>query len=207
MEHLREIDSGPFRKGARILARESLRVRPFEILHLALHIKRSSKEFVPCTIALTYILQIPFQKCRIVLLFSSPNHYSRRAGNILRHDLAKEEYEQYRSTLLSIVCRTNRSPRRVSFTNHEQVAKANEYMKSKLGDAAAGAQSGHAKRLSALDIAVYAVTLLEDHPLFNSSHGSIFMRDGTNELEASVMVSKGRKKRCVGVMSLRKCAT
>lgn len=95
-------------------------------------------------------------------------------------------------------------PRGVSFTNHEQVATANEYMKSNVGGAATEAQpSGHVKRPSALVIAVYAVTLLEDHPLFNSGHGSVFTRDGTNELEASVMVSKEHKKRCVGVMGLR----
>ncbi|KFY36057.1 hypothetical protein V495_07956, partial [Pseudogymnoascus sp. VKM F-4514 (FW-929)] len=57
---------------------------------------------------------------------------------------------------------------------------------------------------TALDAATHAVTLLENCPLFNSGHGAVFTRDGTNELEASVMVSRGLKKRGVGVMGLSK---
>jgi L-asparaginase len=57
---------------------------------------------------------------------------------------------------------------------------------------------------SALESATYAVRLLEDSPLFNSGHGAVFTRDGFNELEASVMVSRGHKKRGVGVMGLRR---
>lgn len=56
---------------------------------------------------------------------------------------------------------------------------------------------------SALDTATYAVRLLENNPLFNSGHGAVFTRDGVIELEASVMVSRGYKKRGVGVMGLR----
>lgn len=56
---------------------------------------------------------------------------------------------------------------------------------------------------SALEAATHAVTLLEDNPLFNSARGAVFTRDGTNELEASVMVSRGRAKRGVGVSGLR----
>ncbi|OBT74724.1 hypothetical protein VF21_06634 [Pseudogymnoascus sp. 05NY08] len=55
---------------------------------------------------------------------------------------------------------------------------------------------------TALDAATHAVTLLENCPLFNSGRGAVFTRDGTNELEASVMVSRGLKKRGVGVMGL-----
>ena len=57
---------------------------------------------------------------------------------------------------------------------------------------------------SALEIATYAVSLLEDNPLFNSGYGAVFTRDGINELEASVMVSRGRAKRGVGVMGLKR---
>ena len=60
------------------------------------------------------------------------------------------------------------------------------------------------RKPSALDVAVYAVSLLEDNALFNSGHGAVFTRDGINELEASVMVSRGYKKRGVGVMGLRR---
>lgn len=56
----------------------------------------------------------------------------------------------------------------------------------------------------ALDTVTYAVVLLENNPLFNSGHGAVFTRDGLNELEASVMVSRGKKKRGVGVMGLQR---
>lgn len=61
----------------------------------------------------------------------------------------------------------------------------------------------HNRLPSALETATFAVHLLEDNALFNSGHGSVFTRDGINELEASVMVSRGHKKRGVGVMGLR----
>lgn len=57
---------------------------------------------------------------------------------------------------------------------------------------------------SALDVATYAVTLLENNPLFNSGHGAVFTRDGINELESSVMVSRGYAKRGVGLTGLRR---
>lgn len=63
---------------------------------------------------------------------------------------------------------------------------------------------GPGRRLSALEVATHAVVQLENHPLFNSGHGAVFTRDGINELEASVMVSRGFKKRGVGVMGLRR---
>ncbi|KAF2025578.1 L-asparaginase precursor [Setomelanomma holmii] len=56
--------------------------------------------------------------------------------------------------------------------------------------------------ISALDVATYAVTLLENDPLYNSGHGAVFTREGKNELEASIMVSNGYEKRGVGVMML-----
>lgn len=59
-------------------------------------------------------------------------------------------------------------------------------------------------RPSALAAATHAVTLLEDDALFNAGRGAVFTRDGTNELEASVMVSRGRLKRGVGVSGLRR---
>lgn len=63
---------------------------------------------------------------------------------------------------------------------------------------------GTGKRPSALDTATFAVTQLEDNPLFNAGHGAVFTRDGINELESSVMVSRGYLKRGVGVMGLRR---
>jgi L-asparaginase len=56
--------------------------------------------------------------------------------------------------------------------------------------------------ISALDVATHAVSLLEDDPLFNSGHGAVFTRAGHNELECSIMVSDGYKKRGVGCMML-----
>lgn len=61
-----------------------------------------------------------------------------------------------------------------------------------------------AKSPSALAIATHAVAQLEDNPLFNSARGAVFTRDGINQLEASVMVSRGAAKRAVGVMGLRR---
>ncbi|CAK1355355.1 putative isoaspartyl peptidase/L-asparaginase [Cercospora beticola] len=56
---------------------------------------------------------------------------------------------------------------------------------------------------SALDVATYAVSLLEENPLFNAGRGAVFTTEGTHELEASVMVSTGYRKRGVGVMKVR----
>lgn len=56
---------------------------------------------------------------------------------------------------------------------------------------------------TALDIATYAVTLLENDPLFNAGKGAVFTRDGINQLEASVMVSRGHAKRAIGVLGLQ----
>lgn len=57
---------------------------------------------------------------------------------------------------------------------------------------------------TALDVATYAVTQMEDNALFNSGHGAVFTTAGTHELEASVMVTRGYRKRGVGVMKVRK---
>lgn len=55
---------------------------------------------------------------------------------------------------------------------------------------------------TALDIATHAVTQLENNPLFNAGHGAVFTRAGSIELESSVMVSRGYRKRGVGVMGI-----
>ncbi|KAL7941214.1 nucleophile aminohydrolase [Trichoderma barbatum] len=106
------------------------------------------------------------------------------AGNINRNNFPAAEYAAYRSSLLSIVTRTR------EFMNPPS---SQQYPNEK-----------HARQPSALEIATHAVTQLEDNPLFNSGHGAVFTRDGINELEASVMVSRGHKKRGVGVMGLRR---
>jgi L-asparaginase len=56
----------------------------------------------------------------------------------------------------------------------------------------------------ALDVAAHAVALLEDNPLFNCGKGAVFTRAGTTELEASIMVSNGYRKRGVGCMTLKR---
>ncbi|KAK7609852.1 nucleophile aminohydrolase [Phyllosticta paracitricarpa] len=48
--------------------------------------------------------------------------------------------------------------------------------------------------------AAHGVSLLENDPLFNAGRGAVFTTAGTNELEASLMVSRGKHKRGVGVM-------
>lgn len=83
--------------------------------------------------------------------------------------------------------------------NLTQVGKTHTYMTTPLNPAPSSQLLP-----SALETVTYAVTLLEDNPLFNSGHGAVFTRDGTNELEASVMVSRGFAKRGVGVTGLRR---
>ncbi|KAF6826895.1 L-asparaginase precursor [Colletotrichum musicola] len=99
------------------------------------------------------------------------------AGNIKPANLAPPQYAEYRAALLTIVSRTN------------------AYMTT---------PTSTGTLPSALDTATHAVKQLEDNPLFNSGHGAVFTRDGVNELEASVMVSRGFKKRAVGVTGLRR---
>ncbi|KAI0594716.1 nucleophile aminohydrolase [Biscogniauxia sp. FL1348] len=100
------------------------------------------------------------------------------AGNISRKTMTQEKYAEYRTALLEIVSRTN------------------QYMSNP--------KHTTSGTMSALDIATHAVMLLENNPLFNSGHGAVFTRDGINELEASVMVSRGFAKRGVGVTGLRR---
>ncbi|KAM0342792.1 hypothetical protein ACHAPU_009156 [Fusarium lateritium] len=104
------------------------------------------------------------------------------AGNIQRDTYPPEQFQAYRKALIDIVTKT-----------HQYMRRQDEVLSEK--------SSG--KLPSALEVATYAVRLLEDNPLFNSGHGAVFTRDGINELEASVMVSRGFKKRGVGVMGLR----
>ncbi|KAH7161568.1 nucleophile aminohydrolase [Dactylonectria macrodidyma] len=110
------------------------------------------------------------------------------AGNIQRENYPPEKYQAYRDALITIITKTN------------------AYMTTPAGNGSekSPASSSAALLPSALDVATFAVALLEDNTLFNSGHGAVFTRDGVNELEASVMVSRGRDKRGVGVMGLRR---
>jgi len=102
------------------------------------------------------------------------------AGNILPSNLPPSKYKAYHDSLLRILAETHR------------------FLTSP-----ASTSPSSSKHASALDTVTYAVTQLENNPLFNSGHGAVFTRDGINELEASVMVSKGKKKRGVGLMGLQ----
>ncbi|KAM0451971.1 hypothetical protein ACHAPV_009787 [Trichoderma viride] len=117
------------------------------------------------------------------------------AGNIRRENYPSEKYAAYRSALLAIVSNTqqymNSSSQKTSPYENHSVTQEKEAPSLHHGP-------------SALEIATHAVAQLEDNPLFNSGHGAVFTRDGLNELEASVMVSRGFKKRGVGVMGLRR---
>ncbi|KAF2263093.1 N-terminal nucleophile aminohydrolase [Lojkania enalia] len=77
------------------------------------------------------------------------------------------------------------------------------YIKSLREILASSAELLSAPGATALDIATYAVTLLENDPLYNSGKGAVFTRGGTNELECSIMVSNGYRKRGVGCMMIR----
>ncbi|KAK0744367.1 nucleophile aminohydrolase [Apiosordaria backusii] len=115
----------------------------------------------------------------------TPNRFRPRviihggAGNISPSTLPPHRYKQYRESLLTIITKTHH----YMFT----VDASNSFP-------------------SSLSTATYAVTLLEDNPLFNAGHGAVFTRDGYNELEASIMVShpESYPKRGVGVTGLRR---
>lgn len=102
------------------------------------------------------------------------------AGNILPSNLPSAKYKLYHDSLISILASTH------------------DFLTSPPSSPLSTSPSA-----SALDTVTFAVTQLEDNPLFNSGHGAVFTRDGVNELEASIMVSKGKKKRGVAVMGLQ----
>ncbi|KAL9086841.1 MAG: hypothetical protein Q9159_003929 [Coniocarpon cinnabarinum] len=60
-------------------------------------------------------------------------------------------------------------------------------------------QDGH----DALTAAVHAVKLFESSHMYNCGRGAVFTRTGTIELEASVMVSTGRRKRGAAVSLIK----
>jgi L-asparaginase len=100
---------------------------------------------------------------------------------VLPSNLPPEKYKKYHDSLLSILAESH------YFLTHPSSFPLTA-----------------SPSASALDAVTFAVTLLEDNPLFNSGHGAVFTRDGLNELEASVMVSRGKKKRGVGLMGLQR---
>jgi len=102
------------------------------------------------------------------------------AGNILPSNLSPEKYKAFHDSLLTILSTTHC------------------FMSAPSSFPLQTSQS-----TSALDTVAFAVSLLENNPLFNSGHGAVFNRDGFQEMEASVMVSRGKKKRGVGVMGLQ----
>jgi L-asparaginase len=99
------------------------------------------------------------------------------AGNITRDNLPPSSYALYQTALLRIL------------------SSSHDYLLGKHPDSTSPA--------SAIDAAAYAVSLLELDGLFNCAHGAVFTKDGTNELEASIMVSRGYKKRGAAVSMLK----
>ncbi|KAB8293746.1 hypothetical protein EYC80_009231 [Monilinia laxa] len=105
------------------------------------------------------------------------------AGNILPTNLPPAKYKLYHDSLLSILSNT-----------HHFLTSSSSFPLHK---------TSSSSTTTALDAVTFAVAQLEDNPLFNSGHGAVFTRDGINELEASIMVSSGKKKRGVGLMGLQ----
>jgi beta-aspartyl-peptidase (threonine type) len=72
---------------------------------------------------------------------------------------------------------------------------------------AAALDAGYAvlqRRGTSLDAVTRAVMVLEDNPLFNAGHGSVFTLDGRNELDASIMDGSTLKAGAVcGVTHIR----
>ncbi|RCS22155.1 isoaspartyl peptidase/L-asparaginase [Phyllobacterium salinisoli] len=56
-----------------------------------------------------------------------------------------------------------------------------------LAEILAEAQQALSDGVAALDVVGLAVQRLEDHPLFNAGHGSVFTRAATHELDAAIM--------------------
>lgn len=123
------------------------------------------------------------------------------AGNIKPTNLTPERYVAVRSSLLGMVGSPFHWPRFENATDSRcfKVAKTHVYMFTPQPTTSSSTNS----LPSALEVATFAVTLLENDPLFNAGKGAVFTRDGINELEASVMVSRGYNKRAVGVLGLR----
>lgn len=108
------------------------------------------------------------------------------AGNITPEKLGIDGYRKYKDALVEIVRETSQYMRTPVPPEEDEDLKHSA-----------------PKYPSALDIATFAVTLLENNPLFNSGHGAVFTRDGINEMDSSVMVSRGHAKRGVGLTGMR----
>ncbi|CAG8975394.1 hypothetical protein HYALB_00011475 [Hymenoscyphus albidus] len=119
------------------------------------------------------------------------------AGNILPSNLTPEKYKLYHDSLLRILAESHHF---LTSKSCFPLSNSNSTYDSDKSDTSSNTNT---KTVSALDAVTFAMSLLEDNPLFNSGHGAVFTRDGVNELEASIMVSKGLKKRGVGVMGIQ----
>jgi hypothetical protein len=60
------------------------------------------------------------------------------------------------------------------------------------------AKEEHEQKISAVDVAEYAVKLLEDDPLFNAGRGSVYTTNGQHEMEASIMDGSNLQVRGTG---------
>ena len=76
-----------------------------------------------------------------------------------------------------------------------------EAYRQALRDALELGRSMLAEGKSSLDVVEAVVVKLEDEPLFNAGKGSVFTREGTNELDAAIM--DGRDLSCGAVSGLR----
>ncbi|KAI1089807.1 N-terminal nucleophile aminohydrolase [Rostrohypoxylon terebratum] len=109
------------------------------------------------------------------------------AGNITPEKLGIDGYRKYKAALVEIV------------------REASQYMRTPVQpEEDEDLKQSNPRYPSALDVATFAVTLLENNPLFNSGHGAVFTRDGINEMDSSVMVSRGHAKRGVGLTGMRR---
>lgn len=128
------------------------------------------------------------------------------AGNIVRRGFPEERYQAFRTSLIRIVRALTQLLYHISQVSNTkpQVTSTRDYMNTPITDSKRpDGIFSPPRQPNALEIATHAVIQLENDPLFNSGHGAVFTRDGINQLEASVMVSRGYKKRGVGVMGLR----
>ncbi|KAL2116046.1 hypothetical protein VTJ04DRAFT_10301 [Mycothermus thermophilus] len=128
------------------------------------------------------------------------------AGNISRATLTPERRAEFRASLLDIITKSHTYMTTPLSSQSQSHTPSSPYTPPSPMQSSSSPMS-HLP--NALQVASYAIRLLEDDPLFNAGRGAVFTRDGIIELEASVMVSRadGRTpwpKRAVGVSGLRR---
>lgn len=91
-----------------------------------------------------------------------------------------------------------------TITKEMMSAEKEKQYKTKLTEALQAGYSEIKSGKSSVDAITAAIVILEDSPLFNAGKGSVFTHDGTNEMDASVMVGNTKSAGAVaGVRTIK----